>query len=521
MQTDPNNTEPTPSFSLVKNKRDEFLVEIRKKKSQMILLKKRIKMFGSPNDQQSTTMQEEIFGYANQEPQNIPQEPLELAPEVKTKLKEVNDEFYNCLNQRNYVALTNVIQFLRECISSKTDPLPGRVVNDMEMLPHLLNLLSDKFADEKDLQTEVAWLLANISAGTSSDTQVLVEMNIIPVMAHALRETVNDDLHENIMWALANISGENTLLYRDQILQEGILNLIVKELGRTPKKIVYYRIAAWLISNLVRGEPFPPFERVENTFAALTHLIDYPDETIQQYTLLGLSYLSEEAKETHIKSISANSLITKIVQSISSKDEKIAINAVKVAGNLAKGSKRLIHNLCDYEIFKALPNVLKSSTTNLRRQACIMLSNLLSNEFDDHDYIDDYGSLGALIEIASSDDENDIKAQATLCLQKYLDSASGEYAIIAIEKGAVEVFLKNLQASDEKLIENSLRAFYKALEHGDKLRDKNAGCNFVAKAIIENNLQKIVEDLQTNQNEDIALQAELLYQKFFQQDLEF
>ena len=75
----------------------------------------------------------------------------------------------------------------------------------------------------------------------------------------------------------------------------------------------------------------------------MTHLIDYPDETIQQYTLLGLTYLSEEAKETHIKSISENSLIPKIVQSISSNDEKIAINAVKVAGNLVKGSKRLIH----------------------------------------------------------------------------------------------------------------------------------------------------------------------------------
>jgi len=64
------------------------------------------------------------------------------------------------------------------------------------------------------------------------------------------------------MWTLANISGENTLLYRDQILEQGILNMIVKELGRTPKKIVYYRIAAWLISNLVRGEPFPSYSKV-------------------------------------------------------------------------------------------------------------------------------------------------------------------------------------------------------------------------------------------------------------------
>ena len=102
-----------------------------------------------------------------------------------------------------------------------------------------------------------------------------------------------------------------------------------------------------------------------------------------------------------------------------------------------------------------------------------------------------------------------------------MDSASQEYALIAIEKGAVEVFLQNLQASDEKLIENSLRAFYKALEHGDRMRDKNGGCNFVSRTILENNLHKLVEGLQTHHNEDIALQAELLYQKFFQQDLEF
>ena len=75
----------------------------------------------------------------------------------------------------------------------------------------------------------------------------------------------------------------------------------------------------------------------------MTHLIDYPDEIIQRYTLSSLTYLSQEAKETHMKSISENGLVTKIVQSISRKDDEVAINAVKVAGNLAKGNKRLIH----------------------------------------------------------------------------------------------------------------------------------------------------------------------------------
>jgi len=48
-----------------KTKRDEFLVEIRKKKSQMILLKKRIKLYGSENDQPNGDMQEELYNNAN------------------------------------------------------------------------------------------------------------------------------------------------------------------------------------------------------------------------------------------------------------------------------------------------------------------------------------------------------------------------------------------------------------------------------------------------------------------------
>jgi len=74
------------------------------------------------------------------------------------------------------------------------------------------------------------------------------------------------------MWTLANISGENNLNYRDQILELGILRTIVKNLGIRPYKIIYYRIAAWLISNLVRGEPFPHFEQVKSLIDFEIHL---------------------------------------------------------------------------------------------------------------------------------------------------------------------------------------------------------------------------------------------------------
>jgi len=37
-----------------------------------------------------------------------------------------------------------------------------------------------------------------------------------------------------------------------------------------------------------------------------------------------------------------------------------------------------------------------------------MLSNILSNEFDDHDYIDDFGGLEYFIKLAAEDKENDV-----------------------------------------------------------------------------------------------------------------
>ena len=37
-----------------------------------------------------------------------------------------------------------------------------------------------------------------------------------------------------------------------------------------------------------------------------------------------------------------------------------------------------------------------------------MLSNILGNDFDDHDYIDDYGGLKSLIKLAADDKENDV-----------------------------------------------------------------------------------------------------------------
>jgi len=321
------------SMEKTKTKRDEFLVEIRKKKNQMIILKKRIKLFGSSDDQPYPTMQEELHSDVK--------EIFPITHDMQNRLNQVYEGFHACLNRQDFNGLIPQIKSFRELITDKFEPIPGKVIVELGIVPHLISLLEEKFSQYQQLQIEIAWFLANLTAGSSDDTAYLVDQNIIPTLSQCLRFTTSEDLQENAMWSLANISGESCLSFRDKILAENVLNLVVREIYKTQKNTIYYRTAAWLISNLVRGKPFPPYEKIEKSFAALTHLIDYPDEVIQQHTLLSLAFLTEEATENHFKSIKENNLIQKIVHYINSKDDKIALNAVKISGNIALQGKLL------------------------------------------------------------------------------------------------------------------------------------------------------------------------------------
>jgi len=72
-------------------------------------------------------------------------------------------------------------------------------------------------------------------------------------------------------------------------------------------------------------------------------LIEEKDEATQLHVLLSLTFLSEEARDNNIKSIIDNSLVSKVLKYIGAKDDRLVVNALKVIGNIARGSKELTH----------------------------------------------------------------------------------------------------------------------------------------------------------------------------------
>ncbi|KAF9326193.1 Importin alpha subunit (Karyopherin alpha subunit) (Serine-rich RNA polymerase I suppressor protein) [Podila minutissima] len=123
---------------------------------------------------------------------------------------------------------------------------------------------------------ETAWVVTNIAAGTTAQTERLVEAGILAPLIHNLRT----------IWALGNISGDGPP-YRDLILRSGALDVILSliEMCEDPtvakeQKYMILRIAVWCVSNLCRGSgrAAPEWLQVTPAFPMLRRLM-YIDDT--------------------------------------------------------------------------------------------------------------------------------------------------------------------------------------------------------------------------------------------------
>ena len=87
--------------------------------------------------------------------------------------------------------------------------------------------------------------------------------------------------------------------------------------------------------------------------------------------------------------------------------------------------------------------------------------------------------------------------------------------MMAIEKGALEALLQNLQLTDVKVIKNSLQALNEILKHGENLKSRTNGINPFTKRVMESGFLQVLENLQAHPSEDIYLLFTEIAHKFF------
>lgn len=135
-----------------------------------------------------------------------------------------------------------------------------------------------------------------------------------------MRHSTVDDVKEQVIWALGNISGD-CIQYRDMILESGILDSILEQLGNS-SKLSMLRNATWAVSNLCRGKQngYTPLPIVMKILPYLCNLI-YKDEDSEVVvdSLWGLCYISEGPPE-YTEVLLKTGICKRIVELLMNKD---------------------------------------------------------------------------------------------------------------------------------------------------------------------------------------------------------
>jgi len=147
------------------------------------------------------------------------------------------------------ISLINLkITFIKEVGS------PIQEIIDGGLVPFLISNV--KRTENTYFQRECAWALTNIAAGTTQQTEMILEQGALaPIMS--LLDSNEEDIAEQAIWAIGNIAGDNSG-FRDQILNFGIQGLV--RIGMNTKNPNLFKNVTWALSNLCRGKPPASYE---------------------------------------------------------------------------------------------------------------------------------------------------------------------------------------------------------------------------------------------------------------------
>lgn len=130
----------------------------------------------------------------------------------------------------------------------------------------------------------MARIFSNLCTGRDEVLQILTSNNILDkTLAYLRKINTTEAIFQNIMHFIANLVGTN-LSIRDQLLGHELFELLVVNARIYSKSLPIQASVVWLLSNVLRGKPFPQF----NIGSVIV------EEAIKIYKLFPVSELDTE-----------------------------------------------------------------------------------------------------------------------------------------------------------------------------------------------------------------------------------
>ena len=179
-----------------KNKREQYVSEIRRSKMNKLLNSKRSKVATIENNKENTTLLKIIKN-----------KPL-LAQEIKNLVSQLISEFDN----KNFSELYETVKKLRILISADQDP-PLAEFLQTGVIVYMIKLLDPSYSQNIKLQYEVLWIITNVLSGSPTYTKEVFNKDFYHALEYFLYH-IDDDMVVSVSFNFFSVRA-NSLINLD------------------------------------------------------------------------------------------------------------------------------------------------------------------------------------------------------------------------------------------------------------------------------------------------------------------
>ncbi|RUO96926.1 armadillo-type protein [Jimgerdemannia flammicorona] len=280
-------------------------------------------------------------------------------------------------------------------------------ITDILQLDVLERLKAFLMASEAaQLQYETAWVVTNIAAGNTPQTQAIVDAGFIDTLLLSLGTKGALSLKTQVAWALSNIAGESSAL-REHLMHQNALGAVVEVLNNVRHNVaaaqdssqvdqmatirargIYadVRVLVWTVANMCRGG----FKAKEMwwlyipAFETLTEMLLLEDIEICTDACWGLSRILSNMHKVdefldHLKF--SPRLCPRLVECCCSNNINLQTPALRTIINIASGPNQHISTLLEAHPFPTLILFLDNQNSpGLRRDALLTIANIAAGD---------------------------------------------------------------------------------------------------------------------------------------------
>lgn len=319
-------------------------------------------------------------------------------------------------------------------------------------------------ADMPELQLEAAWILTNLSAGTTAQTAAVVEAGAVPYLA-TLLTSPNDEVCAQSLWALGNVAGDSPDS-RDLLLSSPDMVRYMVDKVATTQDLSVLRNGSWALSNLCLGTEPPPWQTIKVMLPLMAQLLFGPDEEVVTNATEALARMAR-CPDGAAVDIMALGVQRKLVELLIHPMSRIQDSALSTVISLLSGDDLQTEALLKVSVLSNLLILLCSQRTWVRKSACFAVSNITAGPRTHVQAVLDARIIHVLIAILRTDNFG-VRREAAIAVGNAIAGGSTDQVHYMMNEGVFAPLMDILRSDDGPMLCTGLATLQHMLRSGDK-----------------------------------------------------